>query len=456
MNIIIAGSGKVGVRLAQQLAAEGHNLTIIDSKPDVLATSMNRLDVITVQGNCASKHVLTEAGVADADLLIAATGADEVNLLCCTTAHGLNRKLHTIARIRNPEYTEQIYEMRDIFGLSMAINPERQAAVEMERLLKYPGFLRRDTFARARSEIVELRVEASSKLCNIPLSDLASIVKCRVLVCAVLRNGTAQVPNGSFVLQEGDRIFVTAPTQNLTTLLKNLGIITRRARNVMLCGGGRVSYYLSKLLEKDRISVKLIEQDLNRCTELATLLPDTNIIHGDATDQTFLESEGLADCDALVTMTGLDELNMIISLSGHNGGVPQVITKLSRIHNRSIADNLSLGSIVCPKELCCNTIIRYVRAMQNQSGAAVSIHFIADGQVEAMEFQVREDNPYIGIPLKKICPKPNVLVATITHGAKTEIANGESVFYAKDTVVVVAGSRGGIHSLRDIYDYVRD
>ncbi len=457
MNIIIAGSGKVGSTLAQQLAAEGHNLTIIDSKADVISADVDRMDVIAVHGNCASKQVLMDAGVMDADLLIAAAGADEVNLLCCTTAHGLNRNLHTIARIRNPEYTEQIYEMRDVFGLSLAINPERQAAVEMERLLKYPGFLRRDTFARARSEIVELRIDASSKLCNVPLIEMAGIVKCRVLVCAVLRNGTALVPNsGSFVLKEGDRIFVTAPPQNLTTLLKNLGIIPRRARNVMLCGGGRVSYYLAKLLEKDRISVKLIEQDLGRCTELAALLPDTNIIHGDATDQAFLENEGLSDCDALVTMTGLDELNMIISLSGSNCGVPQVITKLSRMHNRSIADNLTLGSVVCPKELCCNTIIRYVRAMQNQAGAAVSIHFIADGQVEAMEFQVREDNPYIGIPLKKICPKPNVLVATITHGARTEIANGESVFYAKDTVVIVAGSRGGIHSLRDIFDYVRD
>ena len=452
MNIIIAGSGKVGSNLARQLASEGYNLTMIDSNPDVLEYSMEHFDVFTVQGNCASKQVLLQAGVKDADLLIAATGADEINLLCCTTAHGLNPRLHTIARIRNPEYTDQIYEMRDIFGLSMVVNPEKQAAAEIERLLKYPGFLRRDTFARARSEIVELRVDASSKLRDVPLIEMAGIVKCRVLVCAVLRNGNAVVPNsGSFVLREGDRIFVTAPTENLTIVLKNLGIITRRVRNVTLCGGGRVSYYLSNLLKNDRMSVKLIEQDHRRCTELAALLPGVTIVHDDATEQSVLEREGIHDCDALVSMTGVDELNMIISLYGTRQSVPQVITKLSRMSNRSIADNLSLGSVVCPKELCCNTIVRYVRAMQNQAGAAVSIHAIADGQVEAMEFLVRQDNPHCGIPLKKLKPKPNILVASITHGARTEIPNGESVFRAGDTIVVVASGRGVIHQIDDIF-----
>ena len=238
MNIIIAGDGMVGSTLARRLSAEGYNLTMIDSDPNVLETSIERYDAMAVHGNCASMSVLERAGVMDADLLIAATSADEINLLCCTTAHGMNPKLHTIARIRNPEYTDQIYRMRDLFALSMAINPEKQAATEMGRLLKYPGFLRRDTFAKGKTEIVELRVDAGSKLCNVPLIEMYKIVKCKVLVCAVLRGGTAVVPNrGDFVLKAGDRIFVTAPTENLTILLKNLGIITRRVRSVMLCGG---------------------------------------------------------------------------------------------------------------------------------------------------------------------------------------------------------------------------
>ena len=451
MNIIIAGSGKVGITLARQLSAEKHDITLIDSNQQVLHSGIERFDVMAVHGNCASMETLLQAGVKDADLLIAATNADEVNLLCCTTAHGINPKLHTIARIRNPEYTEQIYSMRDVFALSMAINPEKQAAVEIERLLKYPGFLRRDTFAKGRAEIVELRIDASSKLCNVSLADLHSVIKCKVLVCAVLRNGTAVAPSGSFVLREGDRIFVTAPTENLTSLLKNLGIITRKARRVILCGGGRVSYYLASLLEKDNISVQLIENNYDRCLELASLLPDTCIVHGDATVQSLLENEGLDTCDALITLTGMDELNMIISLYGTSRGIPQVITKLWHAENSSIIDSLSLGSIICPKELCCNSIIRYVRAMQNQTGAALSIHTIADGQAEAVEFLVDSTTKNCGTALKNLKLKPNVLIASISHGARSEVPSGDSVFREGDSLVVVTSGRGVLQQLNDIF-----
>jgi len=451
MNIIIAGGGKVGFTLARQLSAEKHDITLIDSNQQVLHSGMERFDVMAVHGNCASMETLLQAGVKDTDLLIAATNADEVNLLCCTTAHGINPKLHTIARIRNPEYTEQIYAMRDVFALSMAVNPEKQAAVEIERLLKYPGFLRRDTFAKGRAEIVELRIDASSKLCNVSLSELHSVTKCRVLVCAVLRNGNAVAPSGSFVLREGDRIFVTAPTENLTALLKNLSIITRKARRVILCGGGRVSYYLASLLQKDNIFVQLIENNYDRCVELATLLPDTCIVHGDATVQSLLENEGLSSCDALVTLTGMDELNMIISLYGTSRGIPQIITKLGHAENRNIIDNLPLGSIICPKELCCSSIIRYVRAMQNQTGAALSIHTIADGQAEAVEFLVDEYTKNCGIPLKNLKLKPNVLIASISHGASSEVPSGDSVFHKGDSLVVVTSGSGVLQQLNDIF-----
>ncbi len=451
MNIIIAGDGKVGSTLARQLSAEGYDITLIDSDRQVLNSSMERMDVMAVHGNCAAMDVLLQAGIKDADLLIAATSADEVNLLCCTTAHGLNPKLHTIARIRNPEYTEQIYEMRDIFGLSMAINPEKQAATEIERLLKYPGFLRRDTFAKGRAEIVELRIDDDSKLRGVSMMDLPGIVKCRVLVCAVLRNGTAVTPGANFVLEEGDRIFVTAPTETLTLLLKNLGIITRRARRVILCGGGRVSYYLASMLLKSGISVQVIENDLVRCKELATMLPDACVVHGDATDQALLESEGLSSCDALVTLTGIDELNMIISLYGNSRDLPQVITKLSHAENRNIIDSLALGSIVCPKELCCSNIVRYVRAMQNQTGAAVSLHSIADGQAEAVEFLVDSTTRNCGTPLKELKLKPNVLLASITHGSRSEIPNGNSEFHEGDSLVVVTSERGKLQQLNDIF-----
>ena len=451
MNIIIAGDGKVGSMLTRQLSSEGHDITVIDSNATVLQSSVERYDVISVHGNCASMSVLQQAGVREADLLIAATSEDEVNLLCCTTAHALNPKLHTIARIRNPEYTEQIYRMRNVFGLSMVINPENQAATEIERLLKYPGFLRRDTFAKGRTEIVELRVDSGSKLANVSLMDLRSIVKCQVLVCAVLRGGSAIMPKGDFVLKEGDRVFFTALSQNLTTLLKNLGILTRRVRSVTLCGGGRISYYLASRLKKAGISAQIIESDLARCQELCELLPDTDILHGDISEQDLLDSEGLAQTDALVTLTGLDELNMIVSLYATSRGVPQVITKLGHAGNRSVIDSLSLGSVVCPRELVCSNIVRYVRAMENQTGAAISVHTIADGQAEAMEFLVDTHTKHIGTPLKDIRLKPNVLLVSISHGAQTEIPNGGSIFEAGDTVVVVTNGREVIKQLNDIF-----
>ena len=452
MNIMIAGNGKVGSTLTRLLTAEGHDVTLIDTNLRVLEASQEQYDVMAVHGNCAAMDTLLQAGVRDAELLIAATSADEVNLVCCTTAHGLNPKLHTIARIRNPEYTNQIYKMRNIYGLSMLINPERQAANEIEKLLKYPGFLRRDVFARGRTEIVELRIDAKSKLCGVQLMDLASIIKCRVLICAVLRNGQALVPNsGTFTFQEGHRVFVTARTKDLTTLLKNLGIITRRVKRCLLCGGGRVCIYLATALEKSGIAVTIVEKNYERCQELCAQLPNCTVIHGNAGNTDLLESEGLSQFDAVVTLTGEEELNMIVSLYANSVGIPQVITKLGHISNQSILDTLKLGSVVCPKELVAGNIVRYVRAMQNQTGAAISVHAIADGQVEAMEFLVTENTKGCDTPLKNLKPKANVLIASISHGSVTEIPNGDSMFHAGDTVVIVTTNCGSIRQINDIF-----
>ena len=451
MNIVIAGSGKVGTTLATRLSSEGYAITLIDSNHRVLEEVCEHCDAMGVQGNCASMPVLLQAGIQEADLLIAATSEDEVNLLCCTTAHGINPKLHTIGRIRNPDYTQQIHALRNVFALSLAVNPEWQAAREVERLLRFPGFLRRDTFAKGRTAIVELRVDEESKLKGISLMQMNGIVKCKVLVCAVLRDGNAIIPGGNFVLEEGDRIFVTAPTVNLSTLLKSLGIVTRRVRKVLICGGGRVSHYLAEKLCQSGISVSLIERNYDRCVQLATALPDATVVHGDATDQSVLESQGLSDCDALVTMTGLDELNMIISLYGTGKGVPQVITKLGRAENRSISDELALGSVICPRELCCDDIVRYVRAMEKQSGSAISVHSIADAQVEAIEFLVDDSTPHCGDMLKHIKLRPDALLVSITHGSETQIPNGDSCFQPGDTVVVVTSARGKLQQLSDIF-----
>jgi len=452
VKIIIAGNGKMGAALARQLTAEGDELTLIDSNLKVLESSEERYDIMVVQGNCASMQVLLQAGVKETDLLIAMAGADEVNLLCCMTAHRLNPKIHTIARVCNPDYSDQIYTMREMFGLSMTVNPEKQAATEIERLLKYPGFLKRDTFTKGRVEIVELRVDGKSKLCNVALNDMYNIVKCKILVCAVLRGGKAVAPNGNFVLREGDRVFVTASTNTLAVLLKNLGIITHKVKRVILCGGGRVSYYLAKLLESSNIGVQIIERDAERCRQLCAALPKACIIQGDASSQFLLESEGISNCDAFLSMTGLDEQNMILSLYGASCGVPQVITKLGHIDNADILGDLSLGSVVSPKELCCNTIVQYVRAMKNQTGAALTVHTIADGQAEAMEFLADKNTKHCGEPLKSLKLKKGVLVVSIVKGAKFEIPNGESCFHIGDTVYIVTDREKGICQLNDIFE----
>ena len=451
MNIIIAGAGKVGQALVRQLTTEGHALTVIDINNHVLETLVVHHDAIGVQGNCASKTVLLQAQIADADLLIAATNADELNLLCCMTAHGINPNIHTIARIRDPEYTEQIMTMRDTFPLSLTVNPEKQAAMEIERLLKFPGFLRRESFAEGRSQIVALRIDSKSKLKNVTLMDMSSVIKCRVLVCAVLRDGQAMALSGNFVLQEGDRIFVTAPTSDLAILLKNLDIVTRRVRRVLLCGGSRISFYLAELLAKDGISVQILEKNQERCLALAEDLPETDVIFGDCSNQSVLDDQGIHQCDAVVSLTGLDETNMIVSLYAASQGVPQTVTKLGRAESIPIANSMNLGSIISQTELCSNIIVQYVRAMQNQTGAAVAVHAIADGQAEAVEFIVDEDTPNCHTPLKNIRLKSHVLIASITHGAKSQVPNGESQFAPGDRVVVVSSQRGTLQQFGDIF-----
>lgn len=452
MKILLAGCGKVGETLVRQLTAEGHDLTVIDANPRKLETLVERYDIMTLKGNCAAGETLREAGAESADLMIAAAGSDEINLLCAVTAHGLNPRMRTIARIRNPEYAEQAYSMRSVFGLSLAFNPEKQAAVEIERLLRYPGFLKRESFARGRVEIVELKIDEKSKLCNTPLSAVSGIVKCRVLICAVQRDGTAITPNGAFVLRAGDKIFVTAPAKNLSVLLKNLGIVTHKARRVLLAGGGSVGYYLAEALSDSRTDVTIIEKDGEVCRRLAEQLPRVHVIQGDAGNRDLLASEGLSDCDALVTLTGMDELNVIVSMYGHGCGVPQIITKLDRMDDDTVLQSLPVGSVICPKKLSCNTIVRYVRAMQTRTGGALTMHTIANGQAEAIEFAVDENTAHCGKPLKEIKLKKNILIVCITRGSRIEIPGGDSSFRAGDSLIVVAGRDNVILQLNDIFE----
>ncbi len=452
MKIVIAGAGKVGNALTAQLSEEGHDLTLIDTKGNVLENTMDKFDVITVTGNCASASVLQEASIEDADLLIAATNADEVNLLSCITAHAMNKDVHAIARIRNPEYVDQAYAMRDDFALSLVLNPEKQAAAEIANLVKYPGFLKRDTFAKARVNIVEIQASEGSKIIGQPLSKIPGLLHCQILICAVERGDQVYIPSGDFVLEEGDRIYVTATSSNLHKLLFSLGILKREIKRVLILGGGRISLYLGQEFERTGIDTTIVEIDEEKCEQLTEALPLTTIIHGDASSAQFLDAENMSLYDAVISATGMDELNLVISMSANVSGVPLCITKLGRGENMKMMENLSIGPMVCPKDLCTMHIVRYVRAMQEEGGAAITIHQIANGKAEVMEFVVDENTKHQNEAFKTLHMKKNTLIVCVGHGNQTTIANGYCSYNLGDTVIVVTSDRNAVRNLNDLFE----
>lgn len=452
MKIVIVGDGKVGFALTAQLVQEGHDIVVIDNNKKVLQESAEQLDVMVVHGNGAGVKAQKQAGVEDADLLIAATSADEINLLCCIVARKLG-SAHTIARVRNPEYAEQIYFLKDELGLSMTINPERATAREISRLLQFPSFLKRDSFAKGRAEIVEMVIKEGSVLEDKRLSELYQIAKVQVLVCAVKRGDSAYIPDGSFRLMRGDKIYVTAPTHNLARLIKHLGLQTQKIREVILVGGSSIAYYLAADLLLNGIRVKIIESRAERCLELAELLPKALIIHGDGANQSVLLAEGIEQTDAVVTLTDLDEENYLISMYANYLKVPKVVTKINRTEFNDIFQDKGIDCVVSPKLLTANDIVRYVRAMQNKTGdSMITLHRIADDMAEAMEFPVTEETRHLGETLIKIRLRPNILIACINRRGKIIIPKGDDTIELNDTVIVVTTAEQRINELNDIFE----
>ena len=450
MKIVIVGDGKVGYALTQKLSREGHDIIVIDSNPQVLQ-SVELLDVLVVHGNGASLEVQQEADVAHSDLLIAATSADEINLLCCVLARKLGCR-HTIARVRNPEYTKQLQFLREELGLSMTINPERAAAREIFHLIQFPSFLKRDTFAKGRVELVELKIKEGSPLAGRRLDQLEQATKVRVLICAVERDGQVTIPAGQFMLRVGDKITVTADNRDLAQLIKNLKIDTQKIHHVMIIGGSRIAAYLAEDLLASGVAVKIIEQKPQRCEALSEALPHALIINGDGSTQDLLMAEGLAETDAVITLTGIDEENLIISMYADHVGVPKAITKVNRLEYAWVFKEKGIGSVVSPKLITANDIVRYVRAMENTTGGSViTLHRIVDDKAEALEFQVSSGARNLGLPLHKLTLKPNILIACITRGGRIIIPSGSDHIQEGDTVIVVTTSEQGICDLNDIF-----
>ncbi len=451
MNIIIAGTGKAGNAIMRQLVGGDHNITIIDKDAATLAKASDLYDVMTVNGNCITVDSLQEAGVEQADLLIAFTGSDETNLLCCLLAKNLNPQIHTIPRIRNPEFNDMAIKMRQDFGISMVVNPDRDAAREIYLQLQFPAFLKRDTFAKGRVEIVQIKIEENSKIKNTPINALVSKIGCKVLVCAVVREGKAFIPNGDYVVRSGDRVYVTAPNDVLSVLVRKLGLTTKKIKNIMIIGGDRISVYLAKLLMESGVHIKIIESDPQRCAQLSMVMPTATIICGDGSSQDVLDREGCRTMDALITLTGLDEVNMIVSMYGASIGVDQVITKINRIESPTLLNKLNIGSVISSTHLSGENIARYVRAMNKKSGAALTVHPIANGQAEAMEFILDSESKHLNTPLRDVPIRKNVILSCILHKGKTIIPDGATVYQAGDTAVVTANAEESILNFNDIF-----
>lgn len=450
MNIVIVGDGKVGSTLVKQLSKEGHDIVIIDNNLSVLENSVNMYDVMGIDGNGASLLIQKQAGVDKSDLFIAATSSDELNMLSCMIAKKLGAK-HTVGRVRNPEYSEQLGFLKEELGMNMVINPEQATALEISRILRFPTALKIETFSNGRAELVEVKVPEGSRLAGQPLYMLSSMSDVKVLICVVQRGSQVIIPTGEFVIQPGDKISITASPHQIHTFFKRMGLLKNKIKAVMVVGGGRIGHYLTKMLLDVGIEVKIIDIKENVCKQLSEDVPNAIIIHGDGTNHELLIEEGIENTDAFISLTGIDEENIILSMYAMKKEVNKVVTKVNKTSFSKLLTDDMVDSVISPKYLTANQIVSYVRGLQNSMGSNVqTLHRLVDNQVEALEFVVKVKDHFIGRPLKELRLKENLLIATIIRNQKTIIPTGNDTIEVGDRVIIVTT----IPYLRDLKDIV--
>ena len=442
MKIILVGCGKVGTTILDSLLEEGHDMMVVDSDPAVIEETSNIYDTMCVCGNGCDCEVLTEAGAEDTDLIIAATGSDEMNMLSCFLAKRMGAK-HSIARIRNPEYNDQsLGFLRHQLDLSLAINPDRLAASELFRILRLPAAINIETFSRRNFEMIEILLKPDSILDGLSLMEMRKKYQAQFLVSAVQRGEEVFIPGGNFVLRGGDRIGITAKTAEIVKLLKMLGLLQKQAKNVMILGGSRTTFYLAKMLLGSGCHAKIIDVDPEKCREFSDELNGAVVICGDGAQQELLMEEGIGTMDAFVSLTGMDEENLLISFFASSKGVPKVITKINRAEYFPMAEKLGLDSIVSPRKTVSDMVLRYTRALQNSLGSKMeTLYRLMDDKVEALEFNVLPDFEWTDIELKDLKLKPNILIAGIIRDRTPLIPKGSDKILAGDKVVVFAGSK---------------
>ncbi len=415
MKTIIVGCGKVGTTLAEQLNRKQHDITLIDTDGEALQALSDSIDVMCVNGNGAIYQVQMEAGIKEADLMIATTNSDELNMLCCLIAKKAGN-CHTIARVRNPEYSAEISYIREELNLSLAINPELAAAREIARLLRFPSAIKIEPFSKGRIELLKFLIPSDSVLDHMKVMDVSGHLRVNILICAVERGDDVVIPDGNFEMRSGDKISFIASHSDSAEFFRKAGIENNTVGSVMIVGGGKLTYYLCKSLADTKIKIKIIEQDEHRCRVLSELLPRAMIIHGDGTDQQLLLEEGIQRTEAFASLTGFDEENIMLSLYAASQSEAKLITKVNKISFENVINSLNLGSVIYPKMLTADIILQYVRAMQNSMGSNVeTLYKIVADKAEALEFRASKDASFLGIPLEKLQLKNNLLVACINR-----------------------------------------
>ena len=448
MKIVIIGDGKVGYKLAKQLSSEKYDIILIDNNEEKLRKSIERMDVFCVAGEGGSVEVQQRADVPHADLVIACTSTDECNMLSCLIARRLGAR-HTIARVRNPIYYKQIDFLKKDLHLSMVVNPELIVAGDITRLLLFPDASKVETFVKGRVELVEFPIHCG-KLEGLSLSELYARFQVQVLVCAVESGETVLIPDGDYILKAGDKLHIAASHQNMEQFFKKIALRKEKIKNAMICGGGRVAYYLASQLCNLGMNVKIIERNRERCEELCELLPKATIINGDATEHDLLIEEGIEKTDAFIALTGMDEENIIMSLFASKQSASKVIVKINEDRRAMMIDELGLDSIVSAKTATADAILGYVRARRNSQCSAnvETMYQLLDGRVEALEFIIKSENAYTGVPLKDLNLKVNNIIACIARGRKIIIPNGDDSIQVGDSVVIITMTK----QIRDLDD----
>lgn len=448
LNIIIVGCGKVGTTLIEQLSKEGHDITIIDHNAQKVQEIANFYDIMGLAGNGASYNVQMEAGIENADLIIAVTNSDELNLLCCTVAKQVGN-CAAIARVRTPDYSSEANYLREALGLAMIINPEFEASKEAARILYLPTALEVNSFAHGQAELIKFKIPEGNMLSGMSIAYLGKNIASEILICAVERSGEVYIPSGNFQMETGDIVSFVATRKIAKSFLEQIGFKTNQVKNTLIIGGGKAAYYLAKQLINMGISVKIIERSRERCEELSILLPKAIIINGDGTDQELLAEEGIEYMESFIPLTGIDEENILLTLHARQVSNAKVITKINRFSFKDVISRLDLGSVIYPRYITAEAIIAYVRAKKNSMNSNIeTLYHMFDHRVEAIEFRVYEDSKVTDTPLMNLPLKKNLLVSFISRNGSIIIPSGQDSIQVGDSVMIVTTHTG----FKDILD----